>query len=136
MNQTELLSKDKRVVKAGIAAVFCMVLLVSYFYDPVYYKITDCAFKEMSGLSCPGCGLSRSFHSVANMHMSDAFGFHLLGPVFFLILLAVIILYSYEAISGNIIKIVANKVLARIFVISIFVSWFIYWVARMVVEFW
>ena len=132
---SKILTKDNRIIKAGIASVFFMVLLVSWFYDPVKYKITDCAFKDMSGLSCPGCGLSRSFHAVANANIIDAFGFHLLGPLFFLLLLFVSILFSYEAISGKRIKLSWGKLTKKVIVILVFASWFLYWVARMTMEF-
>ena len=127
-------SKDNRIIKASIAAVLFIILLISHFYDPANYKITDCAFKDMSGLSCPGCGLSRSFHSVANIDVADAFGFHLLGPVFFMLLLSIAILFSYEAISGVKIKINIKKGKLKILVVSILVFWFIYWVIRMALE--
>ena len=128
------LTKDQRIIKASIAGVFFLILLISHFYDPVNYKVTDCSFKHITGLSCPGCGLSRSFHSVANMNLPEAFRFHLLGPVFFLLLLSVSIFYSYEAISGNSIKTRINKRTAKILAIIIISIWFIYWIIRMAGE--
>ena len=98
------ISSDKRIIKSAIAGVVLLMLFISFWYDPVNYKITDCAFRDMTGLSCPGCGLSRSFHSTAHLNTADAFGFHLLGPVFFLMLLLISVIYSYEVISGNNIK--------------------------------
>lgn len=130
----ERLKKDQRIVKAGIAGVLFLILLISYFYDPVNYKITDCSFKHITGLSCPGCGLSRSFHSVANMNLPEAFGFHLLGPVFFLLLLSVSVIYSYEAISGNRIKTGINRRTWKSIAIIILTIWFIFWIVRMVGE--
>jgi hypothetical protein len=124
------LKKDQRIIKAAITGVLFLILLISHFYDPVNYKISDCSFNHITGFSCPGCGLSRSFHSVANMNLPEAFGFHLLGPVFFLLLLSVSMFYSYQAISGNNIKTGINKRTGKILVIAVLTIWFIYWITR------
>ncbi|MCD4665095.1 MAG: DUF2752 domain-containing protein [Bacteroidales bacterium] len=128
------ISSDKRIIKSAIAGVILLMIFISFWYDPVNYKITDCAFKDMTGLSCPGCGLSRSFHSTAHLNLAYAFGFHLLGPVFFLMLLLISVIYSFEAISGNNIKTGIKKRTGKILVIAVLTIWFIYWIARMAGE--
>lgn len=126
--------KDNRIIKGSIAAVLLLLLSASYFYDPVNYKIVDCSFKHMTGLSCPGCGLSRSFHSFAHFDLPMSFGFHLLGPIFFILLSTLVVIYSYEALTGKAIKIgLSNKSLKWILVL-ILAIWIIYWLGKMIGE--
>ena len=42
-----------------------------------------CPFFNVTGVPCPGCGLTRSFVCFAHAHLSEAFRWHLLGPGFF-----------------------------------------------------
>ena len=42
-----------------------------------------CPFFNLTGLPCPGCGLTRSFVSVGHGHVREAFAWHPLGPLLF-----------------------------------------------------
>ena len=42
-----------------------------------------CGFRRLTGLPCPGCGLTRSFAFAAHLQIAAAFRAHLLGPVLF-----------------------------------------------------
>ncbi len=44
-----------------------------------------CPSRGLFGFECPGCGLTRSFIATAHGHLVDAFGFHRLGPILFVI---------------------------------------------------
>ena len=48
---------------------------------------TVCGFKNLTGLPCPGCGLTHSFCSLAKSEIADAFAFNALGPPTFLLLI-------------------------------------------------
>ena len=43
-----------------------------------------CAFYHLTGLPCPGCGLTRSCTSLLRGHPLDALRYHLFGPLLFL----------------------------------------------------
>ena len=64
------------------------IYLVSIFYapsgTPSSNYFTVCPFKNVTGLPCPGCGLSHSFCSIGKGHLEEAFAFNLLGPPLFL----------------------------------------------------
>lgn len=73
-------------VLAGLSAMY----LVSVFYRPAepgpdgqYFTI--CAFKNVTGLPCPGCGLTHSFCALGKGDFSGAFSFNLMGPPLFLL---------------------------------------------------
>ena len=42
-----------------------------------------CTFRRLTGLECPGCGLTRSFTFMAHGSIGGAFEANLLGPVLF-----------------------------------------------------
>lgn len=42
-----------------------------------------CTFRRWTGMSCPGCGLTRSFVYMGHFAISDAFRMHWLGPVLY-----------------------------------------------------
>ncbi len=43
-----------------------------------------CAFKNLTGIPCPGCGLTRSFVCLGHGHFADSVRYHPLGPILFL----------------------------------------------------
>jgi len=47
-----------------------------------------CALKALTGVNCPGCGLTRSFVSMAHLSPSLAWSYNRAGCLFFLILAA------------------------------------------------
>ena len=45
----------------------------------------ECLFKKIFHISCPGCGLTRSFRSILNLDFINAFKYNILGiPLFIL----------------------------------------------------
>ena len=70
---------------AGLSALF----LVSAFFKPSTGEyFTICGFKNLTGLPCPGCGLTHSFCALTQGDIGGAFTFNLLGPLLYLALIA------------------------------------------------
>jgi len=125
---------DKRIIRAVFAVLLLALILIAYFFDPVFYKITDCGFRNITGVSCPGCGLTRSFHATANFHIAEAFAFHLIGPILLLGFVILFLKFTFEAISGNIINIRTNPRWKRILIIAFILVWVGFWIIRMIGE--
>ncbi|MFO0644803.1 MAG: DUF2752 domain-containing protein [Polyangiales bacterium] len=51
--------------------------------------LPPCTFEAMTRVPCPGCGLTTSFANMAHGHVLRAFGAHLMGPLLFLLTVAV-----------------------------------------------
>ncbi len=51
--------------------------------------LPPCTFEAMTHVPCPGCGLTTSFACMAHGHPLGAFAAHLMGPLLFLLTLAV-----------------------------------------------
>ena len=39
-----------------------------------------CLMRNITGIACPGCGMTRSLIASAHLHLTDAVAFHPLGP--------------------------------------------------------
>jgi hypothetical protein len=52
--------------------------------DAPFYLSEACFSRRFLGISCPGCGLTRSFVAIAHGHVGDAFNYNLMGPVLYL----------------------------------------------------
>ncbi len=90
-------------------SVIVLALLTMFFLASIFYRASDvgpdgqyftiCAFKNIVGLPCPGCGLAHSFCALGKGRLVEAFRFNLLGPVvYFLFIL--IWLRSLSVLSG------------------------------------
>ena len=60
-----------------------VVLLVTFVMPPGGLPITLCWFHAVTGLPCPGCGLTRSLASLSHGHLGDAFRYHPFGLVLY-----------------------------------------------------
>ena len=62
---------------------------------------TVCPFNHMTGLPCPGCGLTRAFVSIAHGHLVDAVRWHALSPLMFLFGLVLLVEYAARVFAGK-----------------------------------
>ena len=46
-----------------------------------------CTYRQLVGHDCPGCGLTRSFVSLANGDAAAAWSYNVVGPIFFVLVL-------------------------------------------------
>ena len=76
-----------------------------------------CILKNLFGICCPGCGLTRSFKAILNFDLYDAFKYNILGiPLFLLCIITFI---------GLIIDIIKNKDATIKFYFKIFTKYYI-----------
>jgi uncharacterized protein DUF2752 len=77
---------SKRVA-AVLLCLLSAVFLTSMFFKPsgeAYESyFTICGFRNLTGLPCPGCGLTHSFCAIGKGELLSAFSFNLLGPPLF-----------------------------------------------------
>jgi len=68
-----------------IFGILSAVLLVAFFWQPSDNGIILCYFRGLTGLPCPGCGLTRSLCAIAKGELLQSFQYHIFGPLVFLI---------------------------------------------------
>ncbi len=69
---------DRRIAAALVAAIGLHLLLGGVLHVPLFV----CPFHTVTGLPCPGCGLSRALLSLASGDWAAALRFHPFTPYF------------------------------------------------------
>ncbi|MGK2317218.1 DUF2752 domain-containing protein [Gordonia rhizosphera] len=86
------------VVVAGLAAVGVATAVspAALSDGPVL-----CPFRHVTGLPCPGCGLTRSWVALGHGDIASSFGFNAFGPVFAAIAVVATGLAIWTLIAGR-----------------------------------
>lgn len=92
-----------RVTAAGIAGVGVTALAVAALLSPATVAAGPelCPFRRMTGLPCPGCGLTRSWVALAHGDLGSAVAFNLFGPVFMAAAVIVTVAAVWVVIRGR-----------------------------------
>ena len=125
---------NKIIPKAVIVLTLLSVFLVSIFINPEETKLLSCQFKQLTGYSCPTCGLTRSFYAVSHLNFQGSFRFHLLGPVIYAALLFVLIKFSIEIVTGKEITLKIHCGTTKTSIILFFCAFFYFWIIRFIYE--
>jgi hypothetical protein len=95
--------KSRRVAALVFISLTCL-FLTSVFYtastvnaDGQYFTI--CGFKVLTGLPCPGCGLTHSFCAIGRGDLRSAFVFNAIGPPLYLVSILVWLRFLF-ALTG------------------------------------
>ena len=64
------------------------IIVLALVWTPSDDGLTLCPSQNLFGVSCPGCGLSRSVAALAKGDLQASMGYHALGPLFFAAILA------------------------------------------------
>jgi hypothetical protein len=79
-------STTERVLAgAGTFAAVCGAFVVGYFNPVTAGFFPVCPLHALTGLNCPGCGLTRGFHAVFRGDISGALHLNALLPVYLFI---------------------------------------------------
>lgn len=65
-------------IKSAVKNVLILLLVIALTL--IFYK---CPFKMITGIDCPGCGLTRAFCCILLCDFSAAVQYHLLSPLIF-----------------------------------------------------
>ena len=125
---------NKILPKAVIIFFILSLLFVTAFIDPGKTSLLSCQFKQLTGHSCPTCGMTRSFHTFSHFSFRESFGFHLMGPVIYVAMLFVLIKYSIEIAVRKELKIKVNPGVTRFIVVLFFFTFFCFWIIRFINE--
>ena len=73
-------------------------LLIAAFYLVLHIIEVGCPFKFITGISCPGCGMTRAAASLLQLDFSAAFYYHPLFPLVF-VMAGLFLLRNFEKIG-------------------------------------
>jgi hypothetical protein len=74
--------------------------------------LPPCAFSAVTGVPCPGCGLTTSFAHMAHGHIVAAFGAHLMGPPLFAIVCTVAFYAPFAIVRARPLRVLYDSRLA------------------------
>ncbi len=78
---------EKHLFGAIVIGCFLIGFLTSVLNFPFIKKgilnLYRCPFHYITGLKCPGCGMTRAFLALGEFNFSAAFNFNVLSPIFF-----------------------------------------------------
>lgn len=100
------LSRSQKCDRALQLSLVSSPLLGAYFFSHTDLSSPFfCPLRTLTGIPCPGCGLTRSFVAIAQGHLYEAASFHILGIVFFLLLAFCAVYLTLELGVGRSLKI-------------------------------
>ena len=111
---------NTKTVKIGIILFF--LLLCYYFLNQKFSIGIPCIFHEITGLYCPGCGVTKLTFSLLELDFYQAFR---ANPLIFILLILAIIYYLIKIILNKLFKInitIPNYVYYILLVITILFS--------------
>ncbi len=62
---------------------------------------SPCLFRSVTGLPCPGCGLSRSFVHTSHRDVAGAIKYHFFGPLLFVVGLLLLAMRGIDLLFGK-----------------------------------
>ncbi|MFC1730336.1 DUF2752 domain-containing protein [candidate division KSB1 bacterium] len=96
----------------GLLVLCGIMLFLLYQYETIIdfvirfdiipaYLLSGCIFKMATGIPCPLCGFSRSLYETVDGNVASAIALHPLGPLFVLLLAAVILDKAVQRMTGR-----------------------------------
>ena len=102
LQQSNESSTVERILSgAGILAIGAGAFVVGYFNPTTAGFFPLCPLHAMTGLDCPGCGLTRGFHALLNGDVLTALRFNALLPVFGFIFAYLFLSMLLTAVRGR-----------------------------------
>lgn len=102
INQNESLPPSSRVLAAGGLVAAMLGSGFVWYFDPTtagFFPV--CPLYSMTGLACPGCGLTRGFHALFHGDLMTALDYNALIPIFILIFGFFVISMAMVAVRGR-----------------------------------
>lgn len=83
MRENKSSNTERILAGAGIFAGLAGAFVVGYFNPTSAGFFPACPFHALTGLLCPGCGLTRGFHALFQGDVLTAFHFNAMLPIYF-----------------------------------------------------
>lgn len=126
----ETLTGKRYTHKALVICVLLLVIGFSVFAMDITERLPPCLFREVTGIECPTCGMSRSLSAAARLDLKEAFRFHLMGPLLFYGTILAFLRFPLELILGRELRTGSIGAGRRESCIIFFSLWAIYWITR------
>ena len=103
MNENETLksSTERILAGAGILVITVGSFAVSYFNPVTAGFFPQCPFHQLTGLNCPGCGLTRGFHALFHGDILGALHYNAMLPVYVFLIGYMLVSMFLIAVRGR-----------------------------------
>lgn len=91
----------KKIPKKNIISYIKLILIFIAICMFLHFTKIGCPIKFLTGISCPGCGMTRAWLSVLHFNFSDAFYYH---PLFWIVPIVLLIEIFKEKIPKKLYK--------------------------------
>ena len=114
-----------------------LILAASFLFTPeTLPRYSVCHLKRVTGIDCPGCGLTRSFTSISHGRFHDAWSYHPLSfAVYGGVLLLAIWPWMAPRIPADILRRAGSGRVGVLVAVVFVVAFGAHWVARLVTQF-
>jgi hypothetical protein len=129
-----VLSHEARVARACLALTLVGVLGSILVWGPEGLPLPACVFREITGLSCLACGLTRSLQAASHGHLEAAFQLHLMGPFVLVGMIILVLACVAEASTGKRLVQFRSAREQRYVFLAVVAVWVVYGVIRAIVE--
>lgn len=114
--------------------VLLIILTAGWWVTPDQVApIPLCGFKFIFGIDCPGCGLTRSFLSLARGNVGASFHYNAAGPLIYLFLGTYVVDLSLKGVRGKGLSVPLR--VSEIFAVAVGVLLFGHWIIRLALRF-
>lgn len=97
----EVSNVERVLAGAAISVGAATVSAVAYFNPVTAGFFPQCPLYQMTGFSCPGCGLTRGFHALFHGDIFGALGYNALIPVYVFVFLYIAVALISIVVRGR-----------------------------------
>ena len=126
-NNLKSSTKERVIAAAGVFGIATGAFVVGYFNPVIAGFFPTCPFHAITGLNCPGCGMTRGFNALLHGDILGAIQFNALLPFF-------AFLFSYFALSLFLVAVRGNGLSWKIFTPKVVTVFLIFTVVFAVVR--
>jgi hypothetical protein len=116
---------SRRLAIFALIGLFVVFLTSVFLRPPATDYFTVCGFKNLTGLPCPGCGLTHSFCALAKGDIGSAIAFNLLGPPLFFALVVLWIRSACLLLKVSSPVQVVDRISGRLNIVRVFALGFV-----------
>ncbi len=92
-----------RITEGIVILLLCSIILyLSWRINPSDVGFTFCGLNRAFGINCPGCGMTRAFHSIMHLDFLSAIKYNIFSPILFLFFAFTIGHYVFSRITGRV----------------------------------
>jgi len=88
MNLTNLLERSSKTLLLRIGALLAVFVAAPFW---IWHGPGLCLFHRLTGLECPGCGMTRAFHAISHGEFTQALSFNLLSIAVYVFFMGILV---------------------------------------------